>query len=115
MPGHPAAPEDMLWSPDGTRLLWPSFWDAYQRFRDTDVQTLDPATMSVVRTGNARYRVTVYDPFPPDSDPDETKAIYNTVLRINRFVEDRIREHPDQWFWMHNRWPKEAWVKAGVM
>ena len=29
-------------------------------------------------------------------------------------VEARIREAPDQWFWMHNRWPKEAWVKAGV-
>jgi KDO2-lipid IV(A) lauroyltransferase len=76
---------------------------------------VDLMPMSIVRTGNARYRVTVYDPFAPDSDPDETKAIHNTVLRINRFVEDRIRENPDQWFWMHNRWPKEAWVKAGVM
>ncbi|MEP7209542.1 MAG: lysophospholipid acyltransferase family protein, partial [Alphaproteobacteria bacterium] len=71
--------------------------------------------MSVLRTGPARYRVTIYDPFMPDNDPDEKVAVYNTVLRINRFVEDRIREAPDQWFWMHNRWPKEAWVKAGVI
>ena len=71
--------------------------------------------MSTLRTGPARYRVTVYEPFMPDTDPDEDKAIYNTVLRINQFVEDRIREAPDQWFWMHHRWPKEAWVKAGVM
>ena len=71
--------------------------------------------MSVLRTGPARYRVTVYDPFMPDNDPDKKIAVHNTVLRINRFVEDRIREAPDQWFWMHNRWPKEAWVKAGVM
>jgi KDO2-lipid IV(A) lauroyltransferase len=67
------------------------------------------------RTGPARYIVTVHEPFMPDNDPDEDKAIYNTVLRINRFMEDRIREAPDQWFWMHNRWPKEAWVKAGVI
>ena len=71
--------------------------------------------MSVLRTGPARYRVTVFDPFLPDNDPDEKAAVYKTVLRINRFVEDRIREAPDQWFWMHNRWPKEAWIKAGVM
>ncbi len=66
------------------------------------------------RVGPSRYRVTVHEPFLPDSDPDEDRAIFNTVLRINRFMEERIREAPDQWFWMHNRWPKEAWVKAGV-
>jgi len=71
--------------------------------------------ISCVRTGPARYRVTFHEPFMPDADPDEDKAIYNTVLKINQFTEARIREAPDQWFWMHNRWPKEAWAKAGVM
>jgi KDO2-lipid IV(A) lauroyltransferase len=71
--------------------------------------------MSALRTGPGRYKVTVYDPFMPETGDDETAAIYNTVLRINQFVEARIREAPDQWFWMHHRWPKEAWVKAGVM
>lgn len=71
--------------------------------------------IACLRTGPARYRVTFHEPFAPDADPDENKAIYNTVLRINQWVEARIREAPDQWFWMHNRWPKEAWTKAGVM
>ena len=71
--------------------------------------------MSTLRTGPARYKVTVYEPFMPDADTDENKAIYNTVLRINQFVEARIREAPDQWFWQHHRWPKEEWVKAGVI
>ena len=70
---------------------------------------------SCIRTGPGRYRVTVHEPFMPDDDPDETRAIYKTVARINQFLEARIREAPDQWFWMHNRWPKEAWVKAGVI
>jgi len=73
------------------------------------------APISCVRVGPARYRLTFHEPFAADSDPDEDKAIYNTVLRINCFVEDRIREHPDQWFWMHHRWPKEAWAKAGAI
>lgn len=71
--------------------------------------------MSVLQTGPARYRVSVYDPIQPAAGPDEKAAIYGAVLRINQFVETRILEQPDQWFWMHNRWPKEAWVKAGVM
>ena len=62
-----------------------------------------------------RYRVEIHEPFFPDADPDEDTAIYNTVLRINQWVEVMIRETPEQWFWMHNRWPKEAWVKAGVL
>ncbi len=71
--------------------------------------------ISCLRIGPARYRVTFHEPFMPDADPDEDKAIYNTVLKINQFTEARIREAPDQWFWMHNRWPKEAWAKAGVL
>lgn len=70
---------------------------------------------SCVRVGPARYRLTVHEPFMPDADPDEDAAIYKTVLRINQFLEARIREHPEQWFWMHNRWPKDAWVKAGAL
>jgi KDO2-lipid IV(A) lauroyltransferase len=62
-----------------------------------------------------RYRVTVHEPFMPDADPDEDKAIYKTVLRINQWVEGIIRETPEQWFWMHNRWPKQAWTDAGVL
>lgn len=74
---------------------------------------------STVRTGPARYRVTVYDEIPLDyakaGTPEEDAEILKAVTAINQFVEARVREHPEQWFWMHNRWPKEAWVKAGVM
>ncbi|MDP3494371.1 MAG: lysophospholipid acyltransferase family protein [Hyphomonadaceae bacterium] len=71
--------------------------------------------ISCKRVGVARYRVTIHEPFFPDTDPDEDKAIYTTVLRINQWLEACIRDAPDQWFWMHNRWPKDAWAKAGVI
>ena len=71
--------------------------------------------MSCYCISPGRYRVTVHEPFFPDADPDEDTAIYNTVLRINQWIEAIIRETPEQWFWMHNRWPKDAWVKAGVL
>lgn len=71
--------------------------------------------ISTVRTGPARYRVTVHEDIWPEKGPDEDAAIRATVLKINQFMEARILEHPDQWFWMHNRWPKDAWRAAGVM
>jgi Kdo2-lipid IVA lauroyltransferase/acyltransferase len=58
------------------------------------------------RTGTARYEITVFDDIALDTDPDEEKATFNTIVAINRFIEDRIRENPADWFWVHRRWPK---------
>ena len=67
------------------------------------------------RVGLARYRATFYEPFYPESSGTEDENVYNTLLKINRFMEERIREAPEQWFWQHNRWPKQAWADAGVI
>ena len=40
---------------------------------------------------------------------------YTSSVRVNQFMEARVREAPGQWFWSHRRWPKEAWTQAGVM
>ncbi len=69
---------------------------------------------STVRTGPGRFRVTVHDAIVPQKTGDLEADIYATVEQINAFMEARVRETPGQWFWMHRRWPKEAWREAGV-
>ena len=32
------------------------------------------------------------------------------VQAANRFVEDRVREHPVDWFWVHKRWPDKVYA-----
>ena len=48
--------------------------------------------------------MTVYSPIPlPDTgDPDRDVVALTTA--INAFVEDRVRERPGQWLWIHKRW-----------
>lgn len=66
------------------------------------------------RLGGTKFRVTVHDPIPLDYDKGDDAAVFDGVVRVNQFIEDRIREAPEQWFWAHRRWPKDAWAKAGV-
>ncbi len=68
------------------------------------------------RIEGTRFRVRVHEPIHLDYDkPDDPQAVYDGVKRVNEFMEARIREAPEQWFWAHRRWPKEAWKEAGVM
>jgi WD40 repeat protein len=40
-------PEDLLWSPDGARMVMPTYNSALLAFRDTDIRLLDPRTLTV--------------------------------------------------------------------
>jgi KDO2-lipid IV(A) lauroyltransferase len=62
-----------------------------------------------------RFVTTAYEPIPLDYDRPGDANVLAGVTRVNQFMEARIREAPEQWFWAHRRWPKEAWRKAGVM
>jgi len=68
--------------------------------------------MSVQRTRKARFRIVVYDPIVLESTGDRTADIETGVRRINAFMEARILERPDEWFWVHKRWPNEVYQKA---
>lgn len=68
------------------------------------------------RLNGLRFHAKAHDPIPLDYDnPTDEQTVRDGVLKVNQFMEARIREAPEQWFWVHRRWPKEAWVKAGVM
>lgn len=70
--------------------------------------------ISTLRTGPGRFTVTFHEAIPLSDIAEPNAAISQTVSRINAFMEARIRESPKQWFWVHRRWPREAWAKAGV-
>ena len=55
----------------------------------------------------ARFTMTFHDPIDLQKSGDDLADTEDGVRKINRFLEDRIRDNPDQWFWVHRRWPKE--------
>ena len=68
--------------------------------------------MTVQRVRKARFRVVVHDPIGLEETGDRTADIESGVRRYNAFLENRIRERPAEWFWVHKRWPKEMYKEA---
>lgn len=57
------------------------------------------------RLEGARFRVTVLPPeeYPTSGDRNADARIL--MERLNRLLEDWIRDRPAQWLWIHRRWP----------
>ena len=59
----------------------------------------------VERVGGARFRLTVSPPLTlPDSGDLELDASA-IMAEVNSLFESWIRDKPEQWLWLHRRWP----------
>jgi KDO2-lipid IV(A) lauroyltransferase len=56
------------------------------------------------RTADDGIKVTVYPAIYAPSDGDPQQNVLSFLTTINEIYEEWIRERPDHWFWVHNRW-----------
>jgi len=61
--------------------------------------------MNVTRK-KSEFSVTFHPPINLVKTDGRDTDVLNGVMQVSQFIEDRIRETPDQWFWVHRRWPK---------
>jgi KDO2-lipid IV(A) lauroyltransferase len=66
--------------------------------------------MSVQRIKGARFRVVAHEPIVLERSGDRAEDIVQGVRQINAFIEAHVRERPEEWFWVHKRWPAEAYA-----
>lgn len=66
--------------------------------------------LSVVRLPGARFRVTAHEPITVEDTGDKAGDILRGVQAANTFVEDCVRRHPEDWFWVHKRWPNAVYA-----
>jgi KDO2-lipid IV(A) lauroyltransferase len=64
----------------------------------------------VERLQGARFRLTVYPPLPLPRVADRHSAVALLMAAVNATLEAWIRERPEQWLWVHRRWPDEAGI-----
>jgi KDO2-lipid IV(A) lauroyltransferase len=66
--------------------------------------------MSVVRLPGVRFRVTAHEPIALEKTGDRAADIARGVQAVTSFVEERVREVPEDWFWVHKRWPDRVYA-----
>jgi len=60
----------------------------------------------VERLKGARFRLTLYSPLDLPRIGDRDADVAALMMAVNATLEGWIRECPDQWFWVHSRWPE---------
>ncbi len=65
--------------------------------------------LAVRRLKGARFQVSVYEPIVLADTGDAEADDETGVRQINAFLEARIRERPEEYFWAHKRWPKSMY------
>jgi KDO2-lipid IV(A) lauroyltransferase len=58
------------------------------------------------RGADGRHTAVVGAPIEPAGGADRMERIGRTTARFTAAVEDFVRAHPEQWFWVHNRWKR---------
>jgi len=51
-----------------------------------------------------KYRIIFGEEMIPESRERSRENVYRVTCRMTSIIEDLIRQYPEQWIWMHNRW-----------
>lgn len=65
----------------------------------------DVLPLRVERLGGARFRVTIFPPLHLSRSGEPHADAAALMARVNTTLEAWIRDRPQQWLWLHQRWP----------
>jgi KDO2-lipid IV(A) lauroyltransferase len=64
------------------------------------------------RLENGKYRMVIKEEMAVIRTGNKDADILINTQNFTRFIEDTVREYPDQWFWIHQRWKTKPWQVA---
>lgn len=71
-------------------------------------RTGNPIIVATTRRVKGRYIIHYSDPIWPNRDAPIEQEIDRMMRQSLSLLEDSIRQNPDQWLWVHNRWKLQS-------
>jgi len=68
----------------------------------------------VERLGPARFRVASFEALALPQSGDRQADTIAVMAALNEILEGWIRDRPEQWLWLHRRWPEAAYQQLRV-
>ncbi|MDA1089439.1 MAG: lipid A biosynthesis lauroyl acyltransferase [Proteobacteria bacterium] len=60
----------------------------------------------ITRLKGARFRLTIFPPLDLVRSGDRQADVAANMAQVNAVIEQWVRDTPEQWLWLHNRWPE---------
>jgi len=68
----------------------------------------DLIPINVKRIKGARFEITIHPPISP-AKQEGRDGLLETVQALTLWVETEVKSKPEDWFWVHKRWPNEVY------
>jgi len=62
--------------------------------------------VSAERLSNSQFKITFHEPMEAIKTDNQAQDILTMTQQLNDNIEAVIRKNPQQWFWLHKRWPE---------
>ena len=65
----------------------------------------------ITRLPDGRHRGIIHAPIPVSRTKDKKADILEATRAVGRVLEEHIRLHPEEWFWLHDRWKSVRYIQ----
>jgi len=76
-----------------------------KKFADIALRTGAPVMVAFsIRQPDGRFRLVFHEEVEIIRTGDHERDLFDNTQKFTRLIEDVVRQYPDQYFWLHQRW-----------